>query len=118
MSFKEALVFADKDIRDRWGMYLQRFLRGGLAVTKFERLKSVLGYEFDRYVMEHPDFAEKIPPGAIVVLQVEGEDDFNKWARNIAELHRGKEEPILYVQVKGLRPLKSRLIRPVIAKFA
>jgi len=28
MSFKEALVFADKDIRDRWGMYLQRFLRG------------------------------------------------------------------------------------------
>ena len=78
MSFKEALVFADKDIRDRWGMYLQRFLRGGLAVTKFERLNSVLGYEFDRYVMEHPDFAEKIPPGAIVVLQVEGEDDFNK----------------------------------------
>jgi hypothetical protein len=28
MSFKEALVFADKDIRDRGGMYLQRFLRG------------------------------------------------------------------------------------------
>jgi hypothetical protein len=27
MSFKEALVFADKDIRDRWEMYLQRFLR-------------------------------------------------------------------------------------------
>jgi hypothetical protein len=28
MSFKEALVFADKDIRDRWEMCLQRFLRG------------------------------------------------------------------------------------------
>ena len=27
-SFKEALVFADKDIRDNWEMYLERFLRG------------------------------------------------------------------------------------------
>jgi hypothetical protein len=89
-----------------------------LAVTKFERLNSVLGYEFDRYVLEHPDFAEKIPPGAIVVLQLEGEDAFNKWARNIAELHRGKDEPILFVQVKGLRPPRSRLIRPVIARSA
>jgi len=62
---------------------------GGLAVTKFERLNSVLGYEFDRYVMEHPDFAEKIPLGATVVLQMEGEDAFNKWARTIAERKDG-----------------------------
>ena len=27
MSFQEALVFADKDIRERWETYLQRFLR-------------------------------------------------------------------------------------------
>ena len=87
-------------------------------MTKFERLNSVLGYEFDRYVMEHPDFAEKIPLGATVVLQLEGEDAFNKWARNIAELHRDKDEPILIVQVKGLRPPRSRLIRPVIARSA
>ena len=89
-----------------------------MAVTKLERLDSVLGFEFDRYVMEHPDFAERIPPGAIVVLQLEGEDALNRWARNIAEHHRGKDEPILFVQVKGLRPPKSRLIRPVIAKSA
>ncbi len=91
-------------------------------MTKFERLNSVLGYEFDRYVMEHPDFAEKIPLGATVVLQVEGDDDFNKWARSIAERNRAKDKgenrPILYVRTKGLRPPKSRLIRPVIAKSA
>jgi len=68
--------------------------------------------------MEHPDFAEKIPLGATVVLQLDGEDAFNQWARNIAELHRGNDEPILFVRVKGLRPPKSRLIRPVIAKSA
>jgi hypothetical protein len=93
-----------------------------LAVTKFERLNSVLGYEFDRYVMEHPDFAERIPLGAIVVLQLEGEDAFNKWARSISVRNRAKDKdangPILYVRIKGLRPPKSRLIRPVIAKSA
>ena len=58
---------------------------GGLAVTKFERLNSVLGYEFDRYVMEHPGFAEKIPLGATVILQLEGNDAYNRWSRRIAE---------------------------------
>jgi len=68
--------------------------------------------------MEHPEFAEKIPLGATVVLQLEREDAFNKWARNITDLHRGKDEAIVLVRVKGLRPPKSRLIRPVIAKSA
>ena len=72
--------------------------------------------------MEHPDFAEKIPLGATVVLQMEGEDDFNKWARSISERNRSKDKdgkgPILYVRIKGLRPPKSRLIRPVIARSA
>ncbi len=93
-----------------------------MAVTKFERLNSVLGYEFDRYVMEHPEFAERIPLGANVILQLEGEDAFNKWARSISERNRAKDKdasgPILYVRIKGLRPPKSRLIRPVIAKSA
>ena len=91
-------------------------------MTKFERLNSVLGYEFDRYVMEHPGFAEKIPLGATVILQLEGNDAYNRWSRRIAEKNRSKYKdengPILYVRVKGLRPPKSRLIRPVIAKSA
>jgi len=89
-----------------------------LALTKFERLNSILGLEFDRYVLEHPDFAGKIPSDAIVVLQLKGEDAFNKWARNIAELHREEGHPLLFVQISGLRPPRSRLIRPVIAKSA
>ena len=28
MSFEDALTFADNDIRERWGIYLERFLRG------------------------------------------------------------------------------------------
>ena len=91
-------------------------------MTKFERLNSVLGYEFDRYVMEHPDFAEKIPLGANIILQLEGNDAYNRWSRKITEHNRAKDKdangPVLYVRIKGLRPPKSRLIRPVISKSA
>ena len=42
--------------------------------------------------------------------------------RGIAERNRGKDKeengPILYVRIKGLRPPKSRLIRPVISTSA
>jgi hypothetical protein len=89
-----------------------------LAVTRFEWLNSILGSEFDQYVMEHPDFAGRIPRDAIIVLQLKGEDAFNEWARSIAERHREKDQPLLIVQVSGLKPQRSRLIRPVIARTA
>ena len=87
-------------------------------MTRFEWLNSVLGLEFDRYVLDHPDFAKNIPQDAIVVLQLKGEDAFNEWARNIAEFHREEGQPLLYVRISGLTPPRSRLIRPVIAKTA
>ena len=32
--------------------------------------------EFDRYVLEHPEFAEKIPDNALVVMNIEGDEEF------------------------------------------
>ena len=88
----------------------------------FNRLHMDLLGEFDRYVLENPGFAARIPYGASVILQLEGNDAYNRWSRNIAERNRSKDKsenrPILYVRIKGLRPPKSRLIRPVIAKSA
>jgi hypothetical protein len=79
--------------------------------------------EFDRYVLENPGFAARIPYGATVVLQLDGNDAYNRWSRGIAERNRAKDKkdkdrPLLFVHVKGLRPPKSRLIRPIIAKSA
>ena len=58
---------------------------GGMAVKAFEKKQAILVTEFDRYVVEHPDFASQIPPGAQVVIQVEGDDAFNEWARRLAD---------------------------------
>ncbi|GFP32697.1 hypothetical protein HKBW3S42_01003, partial [Candidatus Hakubella thermalkaliphila] len=76
---------------------------------------SILVAEFDRYVVEHPDFAEKIPQNAQIVLQVEGDEEYNKWSRQLAERQRETGQSIVYVKIKGLKPVKSRLIEPEVA---
>ena len=43
---------------------------------------SELVSEFDKYVLEHPEFAKRLPYGAHVVLQIEEDEAFNEWARD------------------------------------
>jgi len=80
-----------------------------------EKKHAILVTEFDRYVIEHPEFALKIPQNAQVVLQVEGDDEYNEWSRQLAERQREQGQPAIYVKVKGLKPAKSRLIKPEVA---
>ena len=42
----------------------------------FEQKSAELVAEFDRYVREHPDFADRIPNNALVAILVEGDQDF------------------------------------------
>ena len=58
---------------------------------------------------EHPDFAERISDGAIVILQLEGDDAFNAWARQLAEVRRAERSPLVFVKIKKLTPLRSRI---------
>ena len=43
-----------------------------------ERKNTDLIKEFDRYIREHPDFADNIPNNTIVIMQLEGDEEFNK----------------------------------------
>lgn len=43
-----------------------------------EKKHAILITEFDRYVVEHPEFAKKIPQNAQIVLQVEGDEEYNE----------------------------------------
>ena len=49
--------------------------------NRFVDKNTMLVREFDRYVLEHPEFAEKIPDNALVVMQITGDDEFNEWAK-------------------------------------
>jgi hypothetical protein len=68
--------------------------------------------------MEHPEFAAQIPTGAQVVIQVEGDEDFNSWALSLAQRQREKGQTVVYEHVKGLHPVHSRLEEPVIEQIA
>ena len=80
-----------------------------------ETKHSILVTEFDRYVIEHPEFAAEIPENAQIVLQVQGDDEYNEWSRQLAERQREQGQPAIYVKVKGLKPARSRLVKPEVA---
>jgi hypothetical protein len=75
----------------------------------FEQQNAELVTEFDRYVLEHPEFAEQIPEGALVAMLVEGEEAFNRWSREGAVRQAEPGQPIVYVKITQLEPVRSRI---------
>lgn len=72
-----------------------------------------LSFEFSKYLVEHPEFEEKIPEGAEVVILLEGDPHFNKEAMKLAKRAKNEGQEVVFVQVKGLAPVPlSRLIKP------
>ena len=85
----------------------------------FQKWNAELGAEFDRYVVEHPTWAQKhIPPGAKIALQVEGKAAFNAWSRQLAKRARGANQPIVLVRIEKLAPVRSRIIKATILRAA
>jgi len=64
-------------------------------VNVFELKNSELLAEFDKYVLEHTEFARKLPQEAHIVLQVEGDEAFNKWAQRVAEKNKEIGRPVV-----------------------
>lgn len=78
-------------------------------MNTFERRNSLLGMEFDRYVKEHPEFRDRIPNNAQVILLLEGDKEFNRWSTRIGKEQAEKGQPIIYVTIKKLGPAHSRI---------
>ena len=82
----------------------------------FSHRQFELTAEFGKYLFEHPEADERLPAGAFVYFQIDGEPDFNEYSRKLASEQRQREGvPIVLVRIKGLAPPQhSRLIDPVI----
>lgn len=74
-----------------------------------ERKNTDLIKEFNAYIREHPEFADGIPENAIVVMQLEGDEEFNKWSHNLAKTHMENGGCLIYVRIKKLKPIRSRI---------
>ncbi len=76
---------------------------------KFTEKNSMLVREFDRYIVEHPDFADKLPDNALIVMQIEGDEDFNSWAKGTGQRAAEKDQEIVFVTITELKPVRSRI---------
>jgi len=74
-----------------------------------ERKNTDLIKEFNRYIREHPEFANSISDNAIVIMQLEGDEEFNKWALELAKSHAEKGKDLIYVRIKRIKPIRSRI---------
>ena len=74
----------------------------------------ILSTEFDRYVLEHPEFADKIPENAQVVLLPEDDLELRQKNIEIAEAQREPGQPVVYVEIEKVAPQMSRLVNPVL----
>jgi len=70
---------------------------------------SSLVKEFDRYILEHPEFVDQLPDNALVVMQMEGDDEFNRWAKQAAQEAAEQDTPVAYVTITEIKPVRSRI---------
>ena len=69
-----------------------------------------LTFEFQKYVLDHPKVAERIPQDALVAFQVKKGEAFNRWSRRLARKHAKNEKtPVVFVTIKKIRPVRSRI---------
>jgi uncharacterized protein DUF5647 len=84
-----------------------------MAVTEAEKKmieKNLdLLFEFEKYVLQHPEITEKIPRDAIVFMKLAGNQKFNQWSARWAKRQAKKGQPLISVTVKKLSPVHSRI---------
>jgi len=66
-------------------------------------------FEFEKYVLQHPEVAAEIPQDAVVFMRLVGDEKFNRWSRRLAEKHVAQGRPIFCVTIKKMKPIHSRI---------
>jgi hypothetical protein len=84
--------------------------------TMYQLYLEELLAEFDQYVLEHPDFAQRIPHNAQIVFVDKRDPDFSRWSVQTFGSPPPHDDipdrPLVYVEVGELVPRRSRLKSP------
>ncbi|MBI4647717.1 MAG: hypothetical protein HY738_14295 [Bacteroidia bacterium] len=76
---------------------------------QFIEKNTMLVKEFDKYVLEHPEFGDNIPNNALLVMQINDDEEFNQWARQTGLSARDEGNPIVYITITELKQVRSRI---------
>jgi len=71
----------------------------------------ILSTEFDRYIIEHPEFSTKIPLNAQVVFLPEDDEELCRINMEIAEKQREEGQQLVFVHIGGVASQLSRLTK-------
>lgn len=71
-----------------------------------------LSFEFERYILEHPDVLDQIPNGAEVVLLPKDDPELYQINLEAARKARRPGVPVVYIEIEAVAPPRSRLVNP------
>ena len=84
-----------------------------MTATRFVYKNIVLNTEFNKYLVEHPEVADRIPNSALVVSLRDDDPALCRKNLSLARRHREKDQAVVHVRIKKLAPPpKSRLVQP------
>lgn len=69
----------------------------------------IIGAEFDKFIIEHPEFLSKIPNGAQIIFLPEYDEELYKENIKLAESLGKQDKPVVYIRLKKLKAQKSRI---------
>jgi hypothetical protein len=72
-------------------------------MSDYSKFTTMLASEFHRYLMEEENRAPKLPENVLLIFQVDGEDDFNRWHKKMSLRNKEAEQPVAYVHLKKWR---------------
>ena len=72
-------------------------------MSDYNKFTAMLASEFHRYLMEDEERAPMLPENVLLIFEVEGEEDFNRWHKEMSIRNREVDQPVAYVHLKKWR---------------
>jgi len=72
-------------------------------MSDYNKFTAMLASEFHRYLMEDEERAPMLPENVLLIFQVEGEEDFNRWHKEMSLRNREADQPVAVVHLKKWR---------------
>ena len=72
-------------------------------MNDYNKFTAMLASEFHRYLMEDEERAPMLPENVLLIFEVEGEEDFNCWHKEMSIRNREVDQPVAYVHLKKWR---------------
>ena len=72
-------------------------------MSDYNKFTAMLASEFHRYLMEDEEKANVLPENVLLIFEVDGEDDFNRWHKEMSLRNIEAGQSFAYVHLKKWR---------------